>query len=70
MNHPTVTSDGRVLSFPDRNPAKRQLTPVFTTFSQTPRFKQYEVLARRTGIKVGPGAYRQQVRETKDVTRF
>ncbi|OMJ67755.1 hypothetical protein SteCoe_35006 [Stentor coeruleus] len=47
--HPIVTFDGRKLSF----------SPVSIkgSFSQSKRFQQYEVEAKKTGFRVGPGTY-------------
>ena len=46
---PIVTFDGRLLSF----------APSYLkgNFSQSKRFTQYETEAKRTGYRVGPGAY-------------
>ena len=47
--NPVVTFDGRCLPLVHPNNT--------TTFSKSKRFTQYEVDARRTGDKAGPGAY-------------
>lgn len=49
-NHPLTTSTGTPLF---AHPSAL-LTP---SFSQEKRFTQYETAARRTGMRVGPGAY-------------
>ncbi|OMJ74127.1 hypothetical protein SteCoe_27014 [Stentor coeruleus] len=46
---PTVTFDGRVLPILHQN--------AHPTFSRSRRFSQYELEARKTGVKAGPGAY-------------
>ena len=49
FNYPCVTFDGRTLPYIGINPN--------STGSRGRRFLQYEVVARRTGTSVGPGAY-------------
>lgn len=46
---PTVTFDGRILPILHQN--------AHPTFSRSRRFSQYELDARKTGAKAGPGAY-------------
>lgn len=47
--HPVVTFDGRKLSFA---PLQGK-----GNFSQSKRFTQYDIEAKKTGYRVGPGAY-------------
>ncbi|OMJ95654.1 hypothetical protein SteCoe_900 [Stentor coeruleus] len=50
FNLPSVTFDGRVLPILHVNP--------HPTFSRSRRFSQYDLDARKTGEKAGPGAYK------------
>ena len=47
--YPTITSDGRALSF---NTVRRP------NFSRDERFRQYNEKAKITGYMVGPGSYK------------
>jgi hypothetical protein len=48
FSNPSVTYDGRLLPF---------LQPKHSTMPLSKRFMQYEVTARRTAARVGPGSY-------------
>lgn len=47
--YPSVTFDGRKLAFAPAN--------IKGNFSQSKRFAQYDVEAKKTGYRVGPGTY-------------
>ena len=53
--YPVVTFDGRNLAFTP--------TSIKGNFSQGKRFSQYEIEAKKTGYRVGPGAYDNYIEE-------
>jgi hypothetical protein len=53
--YPVVTFDGRKLGYTNAS--------IKTNLPQSTRFKQYEIEAKRTGYRVGPGAYNNNPKE-------
>lgn len=54
--NPTLTFDGRRVSF---SPVR--MNDTHSSFSNSKRFTQYDIEARRTGYFVGPGSYKNEV---------
>ena len=57
--YPQVTSNGKCLGFSRRN--------IHESFSTSRRFQQYDIDARRTGYRIGPGSYDSSFLATKSV---
>ena len=51
--YPQVTSNGKALGFSKRN--------LHESFSLGRRFRQYEIDAKRTGYRLGPGSYENPI---------